>query len=72
MIVNKVSAHSLQVEWRHPMDDGGEPVLGYAIEMSEGGSSWKKVSIRPITLIMYIFPILTYCCIVSSSSLSGV
>jgi len=43
IIINKVSAHSLQVEWRPPMDDGGEPVLGYAIEMSEGGSSWKKV-----------------------------
>jgi hypothetical protein len=46
IIINKVSAHSLQLEWRPPMDDGGEPVLGYAIEMSEGGSSWRKVSSR--------------------------
>lgn len=43
IIVTKVSAHSLEIEWRPPLHDGGSPVKGYIIEMSESGGSWKKV-----------------------------
>jgi len=43
MIITKVSTHSLEIEWRAPVHDGGHPVQGYVIEMSESGGSWKKV-----------------------------
>jgi len=45
IIVSKVSAHSLELEWRPPLSDGGSPVLGYVVEMTESGSGgqWVKV-----------------------------
>ena len=45
MIVSKVSAHSLELEWRPPLGDGGSTVLGYVVEMTESGSGgrWVKV-----------------------------
>jgi len=45
IIVSKVSAHSLELEWRPPLGDGGSPVLGYVVEMTESGSGgqWVKV-----------------------------
>jgi len=43
IIVTKVSSHSIMIEWRPPLDDGGDPIRGYSIEMSEGGGSWKRV-----------------------------
>jgi len=47
MIVSKVSSHSLELEWRPPLGDGGSPVLGYVVEMTEsgggGGGQWVKV-----------------------------
>ena len=33
----------MMIEWRPPLDDGGKPIDGYVIEMSEGGGSWKRV-----------------------------
>lgn len=47
MIVTKVSATSLMIEWRPPLDDGGIPILGYSVEMSEGSGVWKKVGYTP-------------------------
>jgi len=43
--VSKVSPHSLELEWRPPLGDGGSPVLGYVVEMTESGSGgqWVKV-----------------------------
>jgi len=44
IIISKVSAHSLELEWRPPISDGGSPVVGYVIEMTESGSgAWVKV-----------------------------
>ena len=47
MIVSKVSAQSLELEWRPPLGDGGSPVVGYVVEMTEtgggGGGRWLKV-----------------------------
>jgi len=45
IIVSKVSAHSLELEWRPPLGEGGSPVLGYVVEMTESGSGgqWVKV-----------------------------
>jgi len=45
IIVSKVSPHSLELEWRPPLGDGGSPVLGYVVEMTESGSGgqWVKV-----------------------------
>jgi hypothetical protein len=45
----QVSAHSLMIEWRPPLDDGGETILGYSVEMSEGGAGWPKFTIRGLT-----------------------
>jgi titin len=48
IIVSKVSASSLELEWRPPLSDGGSPVIGYVIEMTESGSgAWVKVGYVP-------------------------
>ena len=47
MIVTKVSSTSLMIEWRPPLDDGGIPIIGYAVEMSEGAGVWRKVGYTP-------------------------
>ena len=43
MIVTKVSDKALEIEWRPPVDDGGAHIMGYVIEMSEGGGTWRRV-----------------------------
>ena len=43
MIVTKLSPHSVQLEWRPPLDDGGDVIRGYVIEMTEGIGQWRKV-----------------------------
>jgi hypothetical protein len=44
IIVSKVSPHSLEIEWRAPINEGGSPVVGYVVEMTEsGGGAWVKV-----------------------------
>ena len=45
IIVSKVSAHSMELEWRPPLGEGGSPVLGYVVEMTESGTGgqWVKV-----------------------------
>ena len=48
IIVSKVSASSLELEWRPPLNDGSSPVIGYVIEMTESGSgAWVKVGYVP-------------------------
>ena len=43
MIVTKVSAHALTLEWRPPIDDGGFGLLGYIVEMSYSAGLWSRV-----------------------------
>ena len=43
MIVTKLSPHSVQIEWRPPLDDGGDEIRGYVVEMTEGFGAWRKV-----------------------------
>ena len=43
MIITKVSAHALTLEWRPPLDNGGAPLLGYIIEMSDSAGMWSRV-----------------------------
>ena len=43
MIVTKQTSHSLEIEWRPPIHDGGHPISGYVVEMSESGGAWRKV-----------------------------
>ncbi len=43
IIITKKSSNAMQIEWRPPLDDGGKPIDGYVVEMSEGGGSWKRV-----------------------------
>ena len=41
--MTKLSPHSVQIEWRPPLDDGGDEIRGYAVEMTEGFGAWRKV-----------------------------
>ena len=43
MVLTKLSSHSMQLEWRPPMSDGGDVIRGYVIEMSQGIGNWRKV-----------------------------
>ena len=47
LIVTKLSATSLMIEWRCPLDDGGSPVIGYSVEMSEGSGEWRRIGFTP-------------------------
>ncbi len=62
MILKKLTPRALQIEWRQPLDDGGSPVVGYIIEMSESGGPWKRVGYTSVRDTKYTISGLTEGC----------
>ena len=61
MIVTKLSPHSVQIEWRPPLDDGGDEIRGYAVEMTEGFGAWRKVGYASSIDTTFTIAGKTYC-----------
>lgn len=48
--VTNVLAESCKISWKHPLDDGGNEILGYRVEkMDKKTGQWEKVSVGDIS-----------------------
>jgi len=44
LVVSDVLAERCKISWKHPEDDGGEPILGYILRrMDTKTGQWEKV-----------------------------
>ena len=50
LTVDAIHAEGCKLQWQAPKDDGGSPLIGYAVEVQEGKNGpWKQVGkIEPI------------------------